>query len=678
MKKNLSRLLRPRSIAVIGGNWAESAIKQCQRMGYDGDILPINARRKTMGDIDCFACVEDLPIIPDAAFVGVNREATVDVITALSKMECGGAVCFASGFAEADKDHLQQKLVNAAGNMPILGPNCYGLINYLDGALLWPDQHGGKREAWGAAIIGQSSNILINISSQRRGLPIAYMAAAGNQAQTTMADIARGILEDARVRAIGFYIEGIADAVDFADMAAQAAKQGIPMAAIKSGKSPEASLAATSHTAALTGSGAASSAFLAQCKIAEAQTIAEWLEMLKLFCAHGTSGGRRIMSLSCSGGEAGHVADLAINRRLHWLPPPPKQHKAFVECLGPLPRISNPLDYHTFIWHDSEALERAYSTALRCDNDLTMLVYDFPRDDRCAQEDWRLPLNAFRKAVKNTGGRAAVTATLAENMPETIASQLLADGIAPLCGLSEALAAMEAAADIAERDITNWRPLSVVHHTAQHNQRWSDEFLGKQWLTRHGICCPQGRRANTPPAAGEAARSMPFSAFVVKSLGIEHKSDVGGVMVDIPSSQVEAVAAAMPQGKGFLVEEMLKDAVVELLLGARRDVVYGATLTIGMGGIYAEMLNDTQTLILPITDEDISAMLSRLRCFPLLGGYRGAAVADVKAIIKTAQVIANIIALDDSISEIEINPLFVFAEGVCAADVLINKGENKT
>src|SRR5699024_5869132 len=134
--------------------------------------------------------------------------------------------CFASGFAEAEDDReagagLQARLVEAADDMPVLGPNCYGLINYLDGALLWPDQHGGGRAERGVAIIGQSSNMLINMTMQRRGLPLAYVVAAGNQAQTDLAQMAMAVLEDERVTAVGLHIEGIGDVRTFEAMAAR-------------------------------------------------------------------------------------------------------------------------------------------------------------------------------------------------------------------------------------------------------------------------------------------------------------------------------------------------------------------------------------------------------------------------------------------------------------------------
>src|SRR5699024_3721196 len=195
----LHRLFRPRSIAVFGGREAANLIEQCDRMGFAGDIWPLHPYRDTVAGRRCYRNVDELPAAPDAAFVGVNRHATIDIVAALAARGAGGAVLYASGFAEAADDQaggnaLQQRLLAAAGDMPVLGPNCYGFINYLDNAPLWPDQHGGEHVERGVAIVTQSSNLTISLTMQRRGLPVAYVVTVGNQAQTGLAAVAHALL----------------------------------------------------------------------------------------------------------------------------------------------------------------------------------------------------------------------------------------------------------------------------------------------------------------------------------------------------------------------------------------------------------------------------------------------------------------------------------------------------
>ena len=214
----LERLLRPKSIALIGGIWARNVYDQLIKSKYRGDIWPVHPKEKILGTHQCFRNIKSLPASPDASFVAVNRFETTRIIRELSKIDSGGAICFASGYSESAGEEtdaksilLESELLKASGNMPILGPNCYGLLNYLDNVTLWPDQHGGLQQESGVAIIAQSSNIAINITMQRRSLPVAYMITVGNQIKSGVSDIIDFILDDPRITAIGLYLEGFDD-----------------------------------------------------------------------------------------------------------------------------------------------------------------------------------------------------------------------------------------------------------------------------------------------------------------------------------------------------------------------------------------------------------------------------------------------------------------------------------
>ena len=171
----LSRFFSPKAVTVIGGGaWCEAVVRQCRATGFTGPIWPVHPKKSEVGGLPAYPNLAALPAVPDAAFIGVNRELTVTMARELSAMGCGGAVCFAAGFSEAvselaDGDALQAQLVEAAGDMRVLGPNCYGIVNALDGVALWPDRHGMSPVETGVAVIGQSSNVLINLTMQRRG-----------------------------------------------------------------------------------------------------------------------------------------------------------------------------------------------------------------------------------------------------------------------------------------------------------------------------------------------------------------------------------------------------------------------------------------------------------------------------------------------------------------------------
>ncbi|MBI1218936.1 MAG: CoA-binding protein [Rhodobacteraceae bacterium] len=661
MTRDLSRLLRPRSIAVLGSVWAENVIAQCRKMGFDGPVWPVHPSKATIGGLPTYASLAALPAAPDATFIGVNRHATVEVVRDLAAMGAGGAICFASGWTEAGEPELQAGLVAAAGAMPILGPNCYGVINYLDGALLWPDQHGGRRVDRGVALLSQSSNIVINLTMQARGLPVAYVACLGNAAQVGLAELAAALLADDRVTALGLYVEGIDDAPAFAALAAAARAAGKGIVAVKAGKTEAGRSAAASHTAALAGGGAASSAFLRQAGVAEVATLSELVETLKVYHVNGPLTGRRFCSLSCSGGEAGLVADLSARHDLSFPAPSDAQRQRLGEILGPIVAIANPLDYHTFIWGDGPRTTDVFTTML-AGYDAGIFVIDPPRPDRCDPSSFQPALDAIVSAGRATGKPAFPVASLPENFDEDLAIAMMAQGLAPLMGLETALGALSAATT--EPGRAGWRPLAAVPARSLH---MLPEGAAKERLAAAGVAVPKGVSASTLSALEPLAADL-APPLALKGLGFAHKTEAGAVRLGLASL---AGQAAMPGATGYLAEEMVTGAVAELLIGLRRDPVYGATLTLGMGGVTAELLADTVTLVLPVTAEEIGAALQKLRLWPLLDGYRGRPKADVAAAVAAAMALQAAFVARPALEEIEINPLILREKGAVAVDAVI-------
>ncbi|TVQ52797.1 MAG: CoA-binding protein [Rhodobacteraceae bacterium] len=668
MTRDLSRLLRPKSIAVFGGAWAENVIEQAQKMRFDGPVWPVHPTREAIHGVQCYRRVEDLPHAPDAAYVGVNRHASVELMAALSRAGAGGAISFASGFAEtADGAEVQRRLVEAAGDMPFLGPNCYGFLNYLDGATLWPDQHGGEPVERGVAIVSQSSNMAINLTMQRRGLPLAYVVCAGNQAQTGMPEIGRALAADPRVTALGFYVEGVGDPVAFAAMVAEARELGKPVVAVRAGRSESARAATLTHTASLTGAAAAAAAYFRRIGVALVDTLPRLLDTLHLLHLHGPLPGRDVVSISCSGGEASMMADAAEGRRLRWAPLSPVDRARIGATLNEFVAIANPLDYHTFIWGDEARMTATFTATLETATDAAVFVLDFPRGDRCSDASWaRQAIGSMRAAAEATGRPTLIAASLPENMPEHRATELAAAGLCPAFGLDEALAAIEAAADLGA-----WRagpPVAAPTPPAPHAPRLLDEAEAKRRLAGFDLAVPEGRVCATPAAVAEAGAAL-GGRVAVKRLGLAHKTEAGAVA--LAPADPAAAAAAMGQGP-WLVERMVEGAVAELLLGVVRDPAFGLTLTLGAGGVLAEILGDAAALLLPTDAAEIEAALRGLTLFPLLDGYRGRPKAPLGAVVAAALAVARFAeAHAASLEELDVNPLIVTAEGAVAVDALI-------
>ncbi len=738
----LDRLLRPRSIAVIGGGFfAPNVVKQSLKMNFAGDIWPVHPTRGEVAGVQAYKSLADLPCPPDAVFIGVNRNLTVEVVRELRRMGAGGAICFAAGFKEtgaydAEGERLQAALIEAAGEMAVIGPNCYGLINYADGALLWPDQHGGRRlqaGERGAAIITQSSNIACNLTMQTRGLPLAFLMTAGNQAQTGLSEMALGLIEDERVSSLGLHIEGFDSVAGFECLAGRARELKKPIVAMKVGRSEQARAATVSHTASLAGSDAASDAFLKRLDIPRVDTIPSFLETLKLFHAIGPLQGGRLSSMSCSGGEASVMADTAVGRRVHF-PALTAEHRARVEAaLGPLVAVANPLDYNTYVWGKEEALKNVFSAMVSGGFDLNLLVLDFPRIDRCSDADWWPTVNAFEAALKTNGAKGAIVASMGENLPEGHAEELLRRGIVPICGIAEAFDAAEAAVMVGGRWANGCRaaigsgrpPLHLASlgtsppldggeegrsgdgcvypprssgeedgrsgdgrvssppssggevSRAKPAPEWGstapDEAAAKARLAAAGLSVPAGRRAANAEEAAAVADTLGYPA-AVKALGVAHKSEAGAVRLNLGDADaVRAAAEAMAGlGTGLYVERMVTGGVAELIVGVTRDALIGPVMTVGSGGVLVELLKDSATLLVPPTRLEIEHALRGLKLFPLLDGFRGRPKADVEAAIDAISAIADF-ALATDVVELDVNPLIVCAEGQGAwvADALM-------
>lgn len=673
----LRRLLSPQNVVVIGGGvWGRSVIEQCQKLGFEGKIFAVHPTAETLAGVPTYRSVSDLPNAPDAAFIGVNRIATIEQVRTLSAKGAGGAVCFASGFLEtkdedADGAALQSALIEAAGVMPIIGPNCYGFVNYLDRFCLWPDQHGGRAVDTGVAIVTQSSNIMINLSMQQRGLPIAYALTAGNQAQTSLAALGRAVLDDPRVTALGLYIEGIGDLKDFENLARHASTLNKSIVALKVGWSEQAQQATISHTASLAGSATSADALLARLGVARVNSLAEMVEALKILHQVGPLAGKRLVSASCSGGEASLMADTAHRQQNGVVFPAlnQTQRDGLRSVLGEKVALANPLDYHTYVWGNLPAMADVYSAILDAPIDFGIIVVDFPRADRCDGAAWDYVIEAAQIAQKRTSKAVALLASLPENMPEDRALQIAKAGLVPLCGLEVGLAAIASVASVHPAP-----EASVIAAPRLCQTHILDEVESKAILAEYGVDLPHF----IVVAQGSLPETLPFSyPVVLKAIGENHKSEMGGVIIGLSNrAKLEIAMLEMDQPR-YIIEELITDPIAELLVGIVGDQVHGYVLTLAAGGVLTELLRDSVSLSLPVNQIDILAALQRLKLAPMLAGYRGKPAVDKAALVRAVLAMqACVLDRRTSLAEIEINPLILTSKSAVAVDALIRIGEN--
>lgn len=691
----LQRLLAPRSVAVVGGSAAAEVVRQCRASGFTGPIWAVHPHRPPTDDAMWVHSVADLPQAPDAAFVAVRAQAAVGVVAALAARGAGGAVCYASGFAEVGPDgaELQRRLVEAAGGMALLGPNCYGFVNYLDGAALWPDAHGGRRVERGVAIITQSGNVGLNLTMQRRGLPLAYLVTGGNMAVSGLGELVEAAVADERVSAVGLYIEGIDDVAAFARAMAAAHARSVPVVVLASGRSEAGARVGMTHTSSVATSEALYDTLFARLGAVRVCDLDDLLETLVLLHVHGGLAGRRIASASCSGGEASLVADLAHDYALELPDLGEGARRELGRVLDERVRVANPLDYHTYIWGDRPALTTCFTGLLRAPVDLGLLLLDLPRAERCSRDAWHTALDAFVDAQAATGTPAAVVSTLGECLPEDVADRLVVAGIAPLRGLRTALRAVGAAADVGAAFGREVRPVDgpvparrgspAVDVDSACPPTVLDEWQAKRDIGAAGVPVPAGRLLDDPDPARRVddavcAASELGHPVVLKALGpgLEHKSERGAVALDLRDQAAVRMAASrlVELGPALLVESMVAEAVAELLVGVRHDPVVGYTLTIAAGGVLVELLRDTATELFPVTSDDVWAALRRLRSWPLLAGHRGRPAADADAVVDAVlAAVRYVVDAGGAVVELDINPLLALprGKGAVAVDALV-------
>ena len=668
----LSRTLNPRSVALFGASPAQSVIEQCQKLGFTGQLWPVHPTRESIAGVKCYESIADLPSAPDVAFVAVNRNATIDVVKQLAKLGAGGAVCYASGFAESGTQSgisgvdLQQQLVAAAGEMPLLGPNCYGYINALDGVALWPDQHGCKPESFGAAIVSQSGNVGLNLTLQQRGLNLAYMVTVGNQAVTGVEDCLEVFINDSRVTSIGLFIEAIVDPVRFARLAHYAAQRNLRIVALQTGRSEAGALIAASHTASLAGRRRAYEALFARCGVAMVESPTELIETLKLLNQGGALTGNRLVSLSCSGGEASLVADLSEQTSLRFEPFSNEQHQRISATLTELVTVGNPFDYHTFMWGDRVATANTFAEVMNGPQDATLLILDTPPRDDQPSDSWTVAAQSLGDAAAKTNKRGVVVATIPECVTADVREAARAANMTVLQGLQESLAALDVAAWLG-LNLPGEVPAKVV---APRATKLIDEAEAKSMLSRNGVAVPVGARSQRDELVATANRvGYPVT---LKGLGLAHKSESGAVRVGITNAdQLIAAANAMPKEiSEFLVEQTVTNIVAEVLVGVRRDAPVGWLVTLGAGGVFTELWRDTVCLLAPATNAEISQALQKLRIAPLLNGFRGKPAANIDALVELIQKLIGA-TLNNGLVEVELNPVLVTPKSAIAVDALM-------
>lgn len=693
IRDNLKRMLAPQHVAFVGGRSMARALKRCAEGGYQGQMWLVNPQHDSLEGVPCVRNIADLPCGPDAVFIATNRELTLTCVAELAAIGAGGAICYASGFAEtgAEGQALQQQLLKAAGDMALLGPNCYGLLDYLHSSALWPVAHGGKAVEKGVAVLTQSGNFAYNLSMSDRSLPVAYMASVGNQAQLGVAELMDVLLDEPRVTAIGLHLEGLKNVPGFARAAHKALEKGIPIIALKTGVSQIGAELALSHTSSLSGSDALYDALFDRLGVIRVSGPVSFVETLKAAACGNLPAGNSLIAMACSGGDAGLIADYAERNDLGLPKLDDGQVDELAQVLPSYANLVNPLDFTTAIWGDGEALNRMLDSALRTEADAAMLVLDYPAEFTGERKECDLLLELYCAALQRHGKTGFVTSAFPELLPAHARERLHAQGVAALQGVEDGLAAWGRIAGYQRKRqallaLGESALVPLCPQALDGEGRLLNEWDSKQALRAFGLPTPNGVLSN-PQSALKDAGSLGYP-LVLKAVSAQlpHKTEAGAVALNLKDDEALRVALenmrtsikAYAPDVAFdqlLLEPMARPPLAELIVGIKRENDFGLALVIGAGGILVELLKDSRSLLLPTTDGAIRNALLSLRSAPLLQGFRGRESADLDALVAAIRAVADYACENAAqLLELDVNPLLVGAHGTTAVDALIRLG----
>jgi acetyl-CoA synthetase len=674
----MQRLLAPRSVALIGGAWADAAFAASGVIGYSGELWRIHPKRDSTAAQRYYRSVDELPSAPDAAFVAAPSHEVPAIAGALARRGAGGFVCFAAGFSELatpEGDRLTRELARNAGDLPYFGPNCYGFVNFFDGVALWPDQVVGKRRERGIALICQSGTIALNLLFNDRSLPIGCVLTVGNQTRLAAEDLIELLTHDERVTGFGLYLEGVRDPRRFAAVASAARAAGKPIALVKAGRTEAASATVRTHTGALAGADGAFDAFCTQAGIARCESLSTLCETLKIFHSGGPLRGRRVLTMGASGGDMAMTADAARTLALEFAPIPEASRVKLREILTDKVHIANPFDFHTHTWFNLPAHRAMFDVVLRSGFDAVGFMLDCPPPPADASAYVNV-VKEFAAALPGAETRAVLISSLPESMAASTRELCQKAGIAPLQGQREALEALDLAGAVGE----SWRRGSQVELRIPQAGTLPAAALsepeGKAALAAFGVPVPRSRLVPVAEA-GAAAEAIGFPVVIkAAAASLEHKSEVGGVILNIRSrAEAEAAAQRLARLSGtLLVEQMVTDGVAEVLVGITVDAQFGQMLVLGAGGVLTELLRDSVNLLPPFTEDSVTRALDRLKVARLLRGFRGRPAGDVPALVAAILACTRYAAANlERLNELDLNPVIVRPQGhgAVAVDALI-------
>jgi acetate---CoA ligase (ADP-forming) len=688
---SLDRLLRPRSVAIVGASEKPTALgnqvlANLERHGFAGEIHLVNPKRPVIAGRQAVGAIDDLPEGVDAAVLAIPGAAVLPAVRALAARGVGAAVVFSAGFAEGGAEgraaQAEVARIAAAAGMVVEGPNCLGHVNQVDGVPLTfvevPRRPLGDRP--GVGIVSQSGAmaVVLGTTLMSKGLGISYSISTGNEAASGVEDYLEYLLDDPHTGAIGMIVEQFRDPRRFLALAARARAVGKRIVLLHPGRSGAARESAATHTGAMAGDWEVMRCKVAHEGVALAGGLEELGDVLDLVLRAGEVSAATAV-LTESGAFKALTLDLCETLAID-LPPPGAEAAAALRAAVPdfIP-VSNPMDLTAQSLVDPDLYRRAMAPLLADDAFGSIVLGIIQTDEATCRLKFEPILEAMRALAP---AKPVIFAGLDEGAPVPAAyvDGLRALGVPYFPSPERAFRAIACLARATPGPRAEAAPIAVTLPGAG----VIPEHAAKDLLRPHGLPFPAGDFATSETEAQTIATRIGFPvALKAQSAALSHKSDAGGVILGIADAaalasawdRLHADVAAHQSGlrlDGVLVEKMGARGT-ELIVGARSDPEWGPVLLVGFGGVQAEVLQDVRLLPPDLPREAVAAELRRLKSGALLDGWRGAPALDVDAVAALVETLGRILLGTPAIREIDLNPVIVYprGQGVVALDALI-------
>lgn len=699
----------PESIAVIGAS--QNALKPngiplylLSMFGYNGDVYPVNPKYENVGGLKCYPSILNISAPVDLAIIGVAEAQAMDVLQQCAEKGVKAAIVFTSGFAEVSEEGKQKqdqmkKLADASG-MRILGPNCLGVLNYYNGSMASFFYNQAKKDLVHPetlSFITQSGGLggIIYQMVTQLSIGFNYFVSTGNEADVSFAEMLNYLVSRDEVKIVAGYLEGLqGDGRLFIDACRKAIESKKMVTMLKVGKTESGAEAAASHTGALVGSDKVYDGVFKQFGVPRADDVEQMNALIALYATGRLPAGKRMAVITISGGGGVVVADKCPEYGLEVVTltePTQDRLREFFPTFG---SVKNPVDLTSQLFVDTELFQRALRLVMQDpDIDVAGFFYNLEMPD---PEASKKIIEVYKEVDKPliiftwpTGQDYAVEAK----------RTLVQAGVPVIEHIPSGLWAISTLADWVKRSGEKMEypeikrgneyknALDLLNKNLTINSKALTEWRSKELLELYDIPTTREGLAKSEEDALRIADELGYPvALKIMSPQLLHKSDVGGVILNVESGEelkaayqtIIKSAEAIGSGaiiEGVLVQEMLEKGL-EVIIGVKSDPIFGPAVVFGLGGVFVEVLQDAATRVAPLRKEDAISMINEIKGKALLEGYRGMPPADLDALVDILMKVSRLaVELEGTLAEIDINPLILFEKGrgAVAADALIIK-----